>query len=56
MVLCVIMIIYQISMKSSINNYDEKSDEGYFLEVDIEYPKHYGNLIKSHQFYLKEKN
>ena len=22
-----------------IKNYDEKSDEGYFLEVDIEYPK-----------------
>ena len=22
-----------------IKSYDEKSDEGYFLEVDIEYPK-----------------
>ena len=22
-----------------IKNYDENSDEGYFLEVDIEYPK-----------------
>ena len=22
-----------------IKNYDENSDEGYFLEIDIEYPK-----------------
>ena len=28
-----------------IKNYDENSDEGYFLEVDIEYPK---QLVGSH--------
>ena len=25
--------------KSFIKNYDENSDKGYFLEVDVEYPK-----------------
>ena len=29
-----------------IKDYDEKSDEGYFLEVDIEYPK---TLLGSHK-------
>ena len=29
-----------------INNYNENSDEGYFLEVDIEYPK---TLWRSHK-------
>ena len=27
-----------------IKNYDENSDEGYFLEVDVEYPKNVFNL------------
>ena len=29
------MITYQILMKT----YNENSDEGYFIEVDIDYPK-----------------
>ena len=28
-----------------IKNYDEDSDKGYFLEVDVEYPK---NLLSVH--------
>ena len=39
-----------------IKNYNEDSDEGYFLEVDIEYPRNYGVLIKTYHFYQKEKN
>ena len=31
--------------EGSIKNYDENSDEGYFLELDIEYPK---QLFGSH--------
>ena len=27
-----------------IKNYNEKSDEGYFLEVDIQYPENLHNL------------
>ena len=32
--------------ESFIKNYDENSDGGYFLEVDVEYPKY---LLKSHK-------
>ena len=39
-----------------IKNYNEDSDEGYFLEVDIEYPRNYGVLIKTYHFYQKEKH
>ena len=39
-----------------IKNYDQNSNEGYFLEVDIEYPKNYLILIKIYHFYLIEKN
>ena len=34
-----------------IKNYNEKSDIGYFFEVDAEYPKNYLVLIKIYQFY-----
>ena len=39
-----------------IKNYNEDSDEEYFLQVDIECPKNYGVLIKTYHFYQKEKN
>ena len=38
-----------------IKSYDENSDEGYFLEVDVDYPKNYSIFIKIYHFYLKEK-
>ena len=42
--------IYQVSIKQLkklirlIKSYDEDSDKGYILEVDVEYPKHLHNL------------
>ena len=42
--------IYQVSIKQLknlirlIKNYDEDSDKGYILEVDVEYPKYLDNL------------
>ena len=38
-----------------IKNYNENSDIGYFIEVDVEYPKNYLVLIKIYYFYRKEK-
>ena len=38
-----------------IKNYNENSDKGYFLEVDIKYPKNYLILIKIYHFYQKKK-
>ena len=35
-------------------NYDEDSNKGYFLEVDVEYPKNLLNLHGDLHFYLKE--
>ena len=37
-----------------IKNYDENSDKGYFLEVDVEYPKNYLMIINIIYSYLKE--
>ena len=36
-----------------IRNCDENSDKGYFLEIDIDYPKELFNLHKDLLFYLK---
>ena len=38
-------IIYQ-NLRKTLKNYNENSDEGYFIEVDIEYPK---QLWSSHK-------
>ena len=34
--------------------YNEESDEGSFLEVDVQYPKNYMKFIMIYHFYLKE--
>ena len=36
-------------------NYDENGNIGYFLEVDIDYPKNYSIFIRIYHFYLKLK-
>ena len=36
-----------------INDYDENSNKGYFLEVDIEYPKSLFNLQRDLPFSLE---
>ena len=38
-----------------IKNYDENSDEGYILEVDVQYPKKLFNFTRIYHFYQKEK-
>ena len=37
-----------------IKNYNEKSDEGYFLEVDIQYPENLHNLRNDLPFQQKK--
>ena len=38
-----------------IKKYYENSNTGYFLELDVEYPKTLFNSQKIYHFYLKEK-
>ena len=40
--------------KEFIKNYDEDSDKGYILEVDVEYPRNLYNLHSDLPFYQKE--
>ena len=37
-----------------IKNYDEESDEGYIVEVDVEYPKHLHDCIVIYHSYHKK--
>ena len=39
-----------------IKNYNENSNIGYFLAVDIDYSKEHSIFIKIYHFYLKEKS
>ena len=34
-----------------VKDYNEETDEGYFLEVDVQYPKNYMNFIMTRYFY-----
>ena len=38
-----------------MEKYDENSNTGYFLEVDVEYRKRYLIVIKIYHFYQKER-
>ena len=38
-----------------IKNYDENGDKGYFLEVDVEYPKNLYILHNIYHFYARNK-
>ena len=42
--------------ESLIRNYDENSNKGYFLEVDIDYPEKLFNLHKNLPFLPERKN
>ena len=37
-----------------IKNYNDEVDEGYCIEVDVQYPKKYMNFIMIYHFYRKE--
>ena len=38
-----------------MKNYDENSNKGYILEVDVEYPKNLFNLYSDYYFQLRER-
>ena len=40
--------------KSFIKNYNEESDKGYFLEVDVQYPEKLHDFHHDLNFYRKE--
>ena len=42
--------------KDFIKNYNEESDEGYFLKLMFNTQKNYMNVIVTHHFYLIGKN
>ena len=39
-----------------IKSYNEESDKGYFLGVDVQYRKNYKNFTCNYHFYLKQRN
>ena len=49
--------IYKLSQfnEDFIKNYNEESDEGYFLEVDVQYPEKLHELHNDLPFYQKER-
>ena len=42
--------------KDFIKSYNEESDEGYVLEVDVQSQKNFMNFIMTYHFYPKERN
>ena len=40
--------------KDFMENYNEDSDIGYFLETDLQYPEELHELVMIYHFYLKE--
>ena len=43
------------SNEDFVKNYNEESDEGYFLEVDVQYPEKLYELYKEKKSYKVEK-
>ena len=39
--------------ESFIKNYNEESDEGYFLEVDVQYFENFMKFIMIYHFYVR---
>ena len=48
-----IIVIFKFN-KDFIKHYYEESDEGYFLEVDVQYLENYMSFIMIYHFYQKE--